>query len=121
MKQVFNLNEQITKVIELYENLDRVKISFDQGDGGRTWSTLTGEQLSRALINLIKNGIQAIPDDRPGTITIIAVKKRAPGPSLGSRQWHGYSRRTPRENVQPQLHDQIQRDGPGPGYREKHR
>lgn len=75
MKQVFNLNEQITKVIELYENLDRVKISFDQGDGGRILVNADREQLSRALINLIKNGIQAIPDDRPGTITITVRKK----------------------------------------------
>ena len=70
MKQVFGLKQQITKVIELYENLDRVKISFEEGSCGNIMINADREQLSRALINLIKNGIQAIPEEREGKITI---------------------------------------------------
>lgn len=75
MKQVFNLNTQISKVIELYENHDRVDISFDRGDDDTVLVNADREQLSRALINLIKNGIQAIPEERQGTI-IISVRKK---------------------------------------------
>lgn len=75
MKQVFNLNTQISKVIDLYENHDRIHISFDQGDCRHILVNADREQLSRALINLIKNGIQSIPDDRPGKIAI-SVKRR---------------------------------------------
>ena len=75
MKQVFNLNTQISKVIELYENHDRVDISFDRGDDDTILVNADREQLSRALINLIKNGIQAIPEERQGSI-IISVRKK---------------------------------------------
>ncbi len=75
MKQVFNLNTQISKVIELYENHDRVNISFDGGDDDKILVNADREQLSRALINLIKNGIQAIPEEKEGSI-IISVRKK---------------------------------------------
>jgi two-component system, NtrC family, nitrogen regulation sensor histidine kinase NtrY len=70
MKQVFNLSSQIGKVIGLYEIHDRIKISFHIGDCGNIRINADREQLSRALINLIKNGIQSIPEDRDGQITI---------------------------------------------------
>ncbi|HOY51759.1 MAG TPA: HAMP domain-containing sensor histidine kinase, partial [Prolixibacteraceae bacterium] len=53
----------------------RIHISFDQGDCRHILVNADREQLSRALINLIKNGIQSIPDDRPGKIAI-SVKRR---------------------------------------------
>jgi len=74
MKQVFNLSEQVGKVIDLYEINDRVKISFEKGVCGEIKVNADREQLSRALINLIKNGIQAIPEDRDGEIDI-ALKR----------------------------------------------
>jgi nitrogen fixation/metabolism regulation signal transduction histidine kinase len=76
MKQVFILTRQIGKVIELYENHDRIKISFDEGDCGNVMINADREQLSRALINLIKNGIQAIPEEREGKIRI-SLKRKA--------------------------------------------
>lgn len=75
MKQVFNLSAQISKVIELFENNDRVTITFDRGDCGNLLVNADREQLSRALINLIKNGIQSIPEDRKGKIDLAVTKK----------------------------------------------
>lgn len=69
-KQVFNLARQIGKVIELYENHDRVTIEFDLGGCEDLEVNADREQLMRALINLIKNGIQAIPPERKGEIRI---------------------------------------------------
>jgi nitrogen fixation/metabolism regulation signal transduction histidine kinase len=75
MKQVFNLSEQIGKVIELYELHEHVKISFLAGTCKEIQIKADREQLSRALINLIKNGIQAIPEDREGEIIISLERK----------------------------------------------
>jgi nitrogen fixation/metabolism regulation signal transduction histidine kinase len=75
MKQVFILSEQIGKVIELYELHDHVRISFLKGNCEAVQINADREQLSRALINLIKNGIQAIPEDREGEITISLERK----------------------------------------------
>ena len=74
-KQEFNLATQISKVIELYENDNRVHIQFDQGKCGELSVFADREQLSRAFINLIKNGIQAIPAEREGKI-YIRLKRR---------------------------------------------
>ncbi len=75
MKQVFNLSTQIEKVIGLYENNERVVITFDKGNCGNVLVNADREQLSRALINLIKNGIQAIPEDREGKIALSVRQK----------------------------------------------
>jgi two-component system, NtrC family, nitrogen regulation sensor histidine kinase NtrY len=75
MKQVFNLSEQIGKVIDLYEMHEHVRISFIKGTCDGVLINADREQLSRALINLIKNGIQAIPDDREGEIVISLERK----------------------------------------------
>lgn len=69
-KQIFNLANEIRRVVGLYENDPRARVIFHQGDCGSLQINADREQLSRALINLIKNGIQAIPADREGSITI---------------------------------------------------
>lgn len=69
-KQEFNLADQITKVIVLYENDNRITILFDPGECRHLMVNADREQLSRAFINLIKNGIQAIPPNREGRIDI---------------------------------------------------
>ena len=68
--QVFVLAEQLQKVIDLYETHNRAHIEFYPGDSKNLEVNADREQLSRAIINLIKNGIQAIPDDRTGLIKI---------------------------------------------------
>lgn len=75
MKQVFDLAGQIGKVIGLYENNDRINISFEKKTPEDILVNADREQLSRALINLIKNGIQAIPEEKAGNIEIFLDKK----------------------------------------------
>lgn len=69
-RQEFALSELILKVISLYENDNRANILFNDESSGKLMVNADMEQLSRALINLIKNGIQAIPSGRKGKITI---------------------------------------------------
>jgi signal transduction histidine kinase len=68
--QVFNLKEQIKRVINLFETHEKVKISFESERQQPVVVNVDREQLSRAVINLIKNGIQAIPDDKKGVVKI---------------------------------------------------
>ncbi|MBN2636808.1 MAG: HAMP domain-containing histidine kinase [Prolixibacteraceae bacterium] len=72
--QVFVLAEQLQKVIDLYETHNRAHIIFNPGDCKKIKVNADKEQLSRAIINLIKNSIQSIPDDKVGTITITLKK-----------------------------------------------
>ncbi|HKJ79064.1 MAG TPA: HAMP domain-containing sensor histidine kinase, partial [Prolixibacteraceae bacterium] len=68
--QVFNLAEQLQKVIDLFENHTRVTIVFHSNGLEYIEVNADREQLSRAIINLVKNGIQAIPEDKNGEITM---------------------------------------------------
>ncbi len=68
--QVFVLAEQLQKVIDLYETHNRAHIEFHPGNCKNIEVNADHEQLSRAIINLIKNGIQSIPDERTGIIKI---------------------------------------------------
>ena len=69
-KQVFALAQEVARVVELYENDPRAKVGFESGDCSEVKVNADREQLSRALINLIKNGIQAIPANREGSIQL---------------------------------------------------
>ncbi len=66
--QVFKLAEQLQKVIGLYETHDGVEIDFDSCGLEYIEVNADREQLNRAIINLIKNGIQSIPETRDGYI-----------------------------------------------------
>ncbi len=68
--QVFVLAEQLQKVIDLYETHNRAHIVFRPENYKTLRVNADREQLSRAVINLIKNGIQAIPEEREGIVTI---------------------------------------------------
>ncbi len=73
--QVFVLAEQLQKVIDLYETHNRAHIEFYPGECKNLKVNADREQLSRAIINLIKNGIQAIPDERIGLIKITLTRR----------------------------------------------
>lgn len=73
--QVFNLAEQLKKVISLYESHDRIIIQFNENNCGKIMVNADREQLSRAIINLIKNGIQSIPEEKEGKIIIALSRK----------------------------------------------
>lgn len=73
--QVFVLAEQLQKVIDLYETHNRAHIEFYPGEFKNLKVNADREQLARAIINLIKNGIQAIPDEKVGLIRITMSRR----------------------------------------------
>lgn len=74
--QVFKLAAQLQKVIDLYETHDAAHIEFDSNGFENIEVNADREQLSRAIINLIKNGIQAVSPDRKGNIKIWLESKK---------------------------------------------
>lgn len=68
--QVFELAGQLKKVINLFETHDKVTIKFNNQGFDNIMVNADREQLSRAIINLIKNAIQSIPEARKGKIII---------------------------------------------------
>jgi signal transduction histidine kinase len=68
--QVFELAGQLKKVIGLFESDDRATIKFGCEGFENIRVNADREQLSRAVINLIKNAIQSIPDEKTGKICI---------------------------------------------------
>lgn len=73
--QVFNLTTQLRKVIDLFETHHQVSIVFLPNGLESLEVHADREQLSRAIINLIKNAIQSIPENKPGKV-IISVHRR---------------------------------------------
>jgi nitrogen fixation/metabolism regulation signal transduction histidine kinase len=73
--QVFKLAEQLQKVIDLYETHDTVNIDFSPNGLEDLDVNADREQLSRAIINLIKNAIQSIPEGRNGRISIVLSRR----------------------------------------------
>jgi len=73
--QVFDLVSQMKKVIGLFETDDRAMIKFSCTEPENIKVNADREQLSRAIINLIKNAIQSIPDDKIGKIEISLTKR----------------------------------------------
>ncbi len=70
----FNLSHRLKETLELYANTGQVKLEFDIEEYD-FYIYADPEQFSRAIINLIKNAIQSIPETRKGEI-LIAVKKQ---------------------------------------------
>ncbi len=73
--QVFYLDEQLKKVIDLYETHNRAHIEFISNGIEKVKVNADREQLSRAIINLIKNGIQSVPKKQVGEIKIWLIRK----------------------------------------------
>ena len=68
-KEKVNLGEVISSVVSLYNNSSAFRIIFN--DSGKSYFVLADkEELSRMFGNLVKNAIQAIPEDRTGKIEI---------------------------------------------------
>ncbi len=74
--QVFNLAEQLQKVIDLYETHNRANIEFNANKLKKIEVNADREQLFRAVINLIRNGIQSVPDDKMGEIKVWLEKNK---------------------------------------------
>ena len=67
--QVFYLAEQLKKVMELFEH-ERVDIEFHANGLEYIQVNADRDQLSRAIINLVKNGMQSIPENSTGKVEI---------------------------------------------------
>jgi two-component system, NtrC family, nitrogen regulation sensor histidine kinase NtrY len=68
--QVFKLAEQVQKVIDLFETHEQVAIEFYPNGFEYLEVNADRDQLSRAVINLVKNGIQSIPENKKGKVEI---------------------------------------------------
>lgn len=66
--------ERIKEVAFLFETSEETDITLNLPDTEKIIINGDKDQLGRALINLIKNGIQAVPNDRKGLIAIDLVK-----------------------------------------------
>ncbi|MDA3822605.1 MAG: ATP-binding protein [Bacteroidales bacterium] len=65
-----NLVVKLQNVVDLFENSDGLHINLDLGNITDLMAYGDPEQFQRVIINLVKNGIQSIPDGREKLITI---------------------------------------------------
>ncbi|MDR2911610.1 MAG: sensor histidine kinase [Bacteroidales bacterium] len=68
--QVFLLVEQLKNIIALFETHEHIDIKFYSNQFENIKVNADREQFSRALINLLKNAIQAIPEGQNGKIDV---------------------------------------------------
>ena len=65
-----NLVPKLASLQQLFETTDRAKIHIDMGKHQKVYVMADKEQLMRVFINLVKNGLQSIPEGREGVIRI---------------------------------------------------
>jgi signal transduction histidine kinase len=65
-----NLVIQLKNLLQLFETTEKTEISLDVGKLKRLYVYADREQLMRVFINLVKNGLQSIPETRQGHIRI---------------------------------------------------
>ncbi|RPI42140.1 MAG: HAMP domain-containing protein, partial [Bacteroidetes bacterium] len=65
-----NLISKLKNLVQLFEGSDKAEIELDTGAGERIQVYADKEQLMRVFINLVKNGLQAIPEGKSGRIRI---------------------------------------------------
>ncbi|QQS50012.1 MAG: GHKL domain-containing protein [Bacteroidota bacterium] len=59
----------LSKVVSLFDSQDHVKVNY-LASPGQYWVMADADQLTRVFINVIKNGIQAIPEGVEGKIEV---------------------------------------------------
>jgi signal transduction histidine kinase len=65
-----NLVSKLANLQQLFEASERTKIGIDLGGHKKVFVMADKEQLMRVFINLVKNGLQSIPEGRDGQIRI---------------------------------------------------
>ncbi len=65
-----NLVSKLANLHQLFDASDRTKINIDLGGYKKVYVMADKEQLMRVFINLVKNGLQSIPEGREGVIRI---------------------------------------------------
>lgn len=73
-----NLVPKLSSLQQLFETTDNARIDIDMGGHKKAYVMADKEQLMRVFINLVKNGLQSIPEGRDGLIRI-ELKKDPPG------------------------------------------
>lgn len=68
-----NLSTVLYKTVDLFKGNDRVRVSLEIKDDN-LFVKADPEQLNRVFINIIKNGIQAIPEESVGRVDITLSK-----------------------------------------------
>jgi signal transduction histidine kinase len=76
-REVVNLVITIENIITLFSNTENLKMTTNIDGFDKLLIISDHEHISRSITNLVKNGIQAIPDDKEGIIQIIVEKKGA--------------------------------------------
>jgi nitrogen fixation/metabolism regulation signal transduction histidine kinase len=69
--EIVNLPEKVENSVMLFKNSTHIPIVFENHAISSVFVKADGEQLSGVFNNLIKNAIQAIPDDIEGLIKVI--------------------------------------------------
>jgi two-component system, NtrC family, nitrogen regulation sensor histidine kinase NtrY len=72
--QIFDLSLQLQKAIDLFESHEKTNIRIEIINLEEIFVNIDREQFSRAIINLVKNAIQAIPSGKDGIINISLSK-----------------------------------------------
>ncbi|WP_163716427.1 sensor histidine kinase [Mangrovibacterium lignilyticum] len=93
---VFNLVDRLKQVVNLFESSKQMKVEFASCTQNEVAIYADKEQISRAVINLIKNAMQSIPSGKKGLVVVrlnctdthatIAVKDNGSGISEDIRQ-----------------------------------
>jgi two-component system nitrogen regulation sensor histidine kinase NtrY len=65
-----NLVSKLKNLLQLFENTEKTDINLEMGSLKKVYVFADREQLMRVFINLVKNGLQSIPEGRRGTIRI---------------------------------------------------
>jgi signal transduction histidine kinase len=71
---VTDIGEILSKAVELFHGTENVEIELQKTD--KQLNVMAdAEQLNRVFINIIKNGIQSIPEEKAGKIAVILYNK----------------------------------------------
>jgi two-component system nitrogen regulation sensor histidine kinase NtrY len=65
-----NLIKKLENLLQLFDTSEKAEISLDLGSRKKVQVFADKEQLMRVFINLVKNGMQSIPESRKGVIQI---------------------------------------------------
>lgn len=96
--ELIDLDEKLSEVVLLFENMNMVSVSFINPVEETVSVIADKDQLGRAVINLIKNGIQAIPKDRNGVVTVELSR---------DKEWAYISVKDNGVGIPAELHDKL--------------
>ncbi|WP_321288961.1 ATP-binding protein [uncultured Sunxiuqinia sp.] len=74
--EAFDLVNQLINVTELFQSNTEIDFSMEFEEKGQFLVYADHEQISRAVVNLIKNAIQSIPTERRGQVRVVLSKQK---------------------------------------------